>query len=59
LGADRFVGNLVKDASAYYVLDVVPLDAERDGKDHALAVSLLGSGVATVRTRTAVTIPAR
>jgi hypothetical protein len=59
LGADRYVSNLVKDASAFYVLDVAPLDTERDGKDHALAVSLIDSRLATVRTRTAVTIPVR
>ena len=59
LGADRYVGNLVKDASAYYLLDVAPLDMERDSKEHALAVSLIDTRLATVRTRTAVTIPVR
>jgi hypothetical protein len=57
LGADRYVGNLVKDASAYYVLDVAPLDTERDGKEHALTVSLIDTRLATLRARTAVTIP--
>jgi hypothetical protein len=57
LGADRYVGNLVKDASAYYALDVAPLDVERDGKEHALAVSLIDTRLATLRARTAVTIP--
>jgi VWFA-related protein len=59
LGADRYVGNLVKDASAYYVLDVAPLETERDGKEHVLTVSLIDSRLATVRTRTALTIPVR
>jgi hypothetical protein len=59
LGADRYVGNLIKDASAYYVLDVAPLDVERDGKEHAVTVGLVGSRGATVRARGAVTIPAR
>jgi len=59
LGADRYVGNLVKDASSYYMLDVAPLDTERDGKEHVLTVTLIDTRLATLRARTAVTIPAK
>jgi hypothetical protein len=59
LNADRFVGNLVKDARSYYVLDVVLNDADRDGKQHPLTVRLDNTGATTVRSRGFVTIPAR
>lgn len=55
LGTDRFIGNLVKDSSAYYRIDVETLVADRDGNDHTVSVTIDQPG--TVRVRGSVTVP--
>jgi len=49
---------VLRETSAYYLLGVEPLDADRDGKLHYLRVNVKQKG-ATVRSRTQVVIPRR
>jgi VWFA-related protein len=53
---ERAFDRVNRETSAYYLLAVEPLDADRDGKPHAIKVKVQQKG-ADVRSRAMVTIP--
>jgi VWFA-related protein len=56
--ADEIFDRVLRETSAYYLLAVEPLDGDRDGRPHRLAVSVKRRGT-TVRARQAIVVPAR
>ncbi len=53
---DGAFAQVLRETSAYYLLAVEPVEADRDGKSHPIRVKVKTRG-ATVRSRTAVVIP--
>jgi VWFA-related protein len=56
--SDHAFDRVLRETSAYYLLGIEPLEADRDGKPHRISVDVRQSGV-TVRSRTTVVVPAR
>lgn len=53
--SDHVFDRVLRETSAYYLLGVEPLDSDRDGKPHRIAVKVKEPGV-TVRSRTTIII---
>ena len=56
VNADPFIARVMRETSAYYLLQVAPEARDRDGKEHFIKVSVKQGGT-TVRHRSMVVIP--
>ena len=56
--SDHVFDRVLRETSAYYLLGVEPLDSDRDGRPHRIAVTVEQSGV-TVRSRSTIIVPER